>query len=143
MKKGFYLLTILIAMLTLTGCGKIRGVLEKEMTPEQKLCDALDSRIESYQKKEMTFDQFIEEVKPLYETHCKETNNTCVSIDAIIRTSNIDYTKQDCSKMANKALKELCESSNKLKDSLLKNRDKTQDAEVSNLSYQCKLAREK
>ena len=143
MRKGLYIVIVLALMLTLTGCGKLKGVLEKEKTPEQKLCDDLDSSIKSYQDKEMTFDEFVEVIKPLYETHCKETNNTCVSIDAVIRTSDIDYTKQDCSKIANKSLKDLCETTNKLKDSLLKNRDKTQDASVTNISYQCKLAREK
>ena len=137
MNKIIKMLAVIVILFGLTGC----GVTEK---PIVKLCNELDKTVSSYNSKKLDFKGFAKEVSSKSSSFCKENkkDSICIEIKVIKNQSNYNYEEEDCSTKPSD-FKEICESANKAKKEILKNRKIMEDSYVKSLEHSCKIAREK
>ncbi len=138
MKKIVFVL-MLFMILSLTGCG--------EDSLEVQYCNKMSPIIKNYENKKISYLEFLNKIHDDYDTYCVDKESkVCTEVDYLYRDRNRDYTLEDCSKYDSstelgKARKDLCESSNKVKQDSLSKKSQIEDAKVSSLKTTCELAK--
>ena len=117
MKK--YLLGIFVVLcgLFLTGCGK--------ETLEKKFCDGIKPAIENYKQSKISYDEFNDEKKSLYNKYCSnETSSFCENIKNEISMYDMEKsTDHNCNKYGEgSVMRQTCEKTNELREQNIKNK---------------------
>lgn len=135
MKFVKYTLCLLLVCFMLTGCSNF---FKKELSDEEKLCQAIEPSIEKYQNKEIAYNEFLDSIKENYDSSCSDesTNVICVAIKGMYTTENTDLELKDCSNLSGN-FKSVCESSNEVTKRLKEKKGEIQEASVNNLKRSC------
>ena len=139
MKRGLLGIFALFRVLLLAGCGKD--------TPEVVLCKSISPQIEKYEQKQISYDQFLNQIEADYNNYCKEEKgNICTSISLMYSGRNVSLELEDCSIYNEntdfgKARKDLCESSNDSKKLMASKQEETQNNSIFLLKRDCDNAK--
>ena len=129
MKNIKYYLFIFLACLIITGC--------HEATPEENLCKKLTPNIKNYQNNKINYNEFLKLIEDDYNEYCADGSSIiCLNIKSMYSNNNLDLEPIDCSGMSGSA-KDLCEATNRARESMAANKGKTETAEVNNLKRGC------
>lgn len=139
MKKVILGIFIIFGGLLLTGCGKD--------TPEVALCKSISPQIEKYEQKQITYDQFLDQIESDYNNYCnEEKGNICNSIYLMYSGRKVSLELEDCSIYNEntdfgKARKDLCETLNDSKKLMASKQEESQRARITLLKRDCDSAK--
>ena len=137
--KYFLYLGVICSTLFLTGCGNNN----KELSKKEILCQKILPYVEKYYNNQITYDQFLKDIKSDYNDYCPDDDNTlCQSLYAMYFSENVNTELEDCSKYNDDSLgqsmKKICEATNAVKEEIIAKKDQTQNAYVRDLEHTCK-----
>jgi len=133
-------------MMLLTGCINVGK--SKLLSNDKKLCKSIYPNIEEYQNSKISYDQFLEAIKGNYDNYCSDnTSAICISIKGMYSSNDLNLELEDCSQYdendsLGKTQKDLCESSNKAKETMVNKKEDVHDAYISNLKRACDIIEE-